>query len=80
MFIWNVVVFLLILIIYLLGVRRNIDGRLLVQPLLGFSFFQWINNFVYKFDDLVVAWMNFFFVALTLLVIIFLVIKKKNIN
>ncbi|MDA8522422.1 hypothetical protein [Acidovorax sp. NCPPB 4044] len=65
---------------YIFGIRRDVDGRLLAQPLLGFSFFQWINNFVFRFEDWIVGWANVFFVVLMLFVIIVLMINNKNTN
>lgn len=78
MLIWSSVACLLIFAIYIFGRKRNIGGRLLVQNLWVFLFFQWVNNFVFRFEDWIVGWVNVFFVILTLMIFFRSIITKKN--
>lgn len=68
MLIWNVIAFLVILIIYLYGEWKTAGRKPLRVVLWSFLFWQWMNNFVFNFGDWLVIGCNLFFVTLMLVV------------
>lgn len=68
MLILNIIAFMVVIVIYIYGKLRTTKEKALRLILWIFLFWQWMDNFVFKFDDWIVFGCNIIIVVIMLMI------------